>query len=115
MLEGGLCLSVAFIKAFLPTCERGPFLRTVAEGKGAVGNVQFPGHQLEPQKASSAQARLPWVGERGSEHGTWNSGPRLGHSSLGAGDPAPTLSQIRPGGSDSSGTYFMVMVLKNQE
>lgn len=109
--EGLLFPRVAFIKAFLQACERGPFLRTVAEGKWAAGTLQFPFHQLEsilfPGPGCSGQ---PGVGSGG-----WGTefGPQVW--SCGEGDPPPTLPQMRPHGSENSGTYFMVMVLKNQE
>lgn len=109
--EGLLFPRVAFIKAFLQVCERSPFLRTVAEGKWAAGTLQFPFHQLE----SILFPGLGCSGRPGAGSGGWGTEFRPQARSCGEGDLPPTLQQMRPRGSENSGTYFMVMVLKNQE
>ena len=109
--EGLLFPRVAFIKAFLQACERGPFLGTVAEGKRAAGTPLFPFHQLE----SILFPGLGCGGRPGVGSGGWRTefGPQV--RSCGEGGPPPTLQQMRPRGSENSSTDFMVMVLKNQE
>lgn len=54
-------------------------------------------------------------GQPGVGSGGWRTEFRPQVRSCGEGDLPPTLQQMRPRGSENSGTYFMVMVLKNQE
>ena len=76
--EGLLFPRVAFIKAFLQACERGPFLGTVAEGKRAAGTPLFPFHQLESILFPRAALwRAAGSGEWRLAHGVRAPGPVL--------------------------------------